>query len=66
MSIKTACEPRLGTWRDTTALAKSIPKPLAVFPSAAMKVAQTASILALAGQALGHGYIYRVTADNTV
>jgi hypothetical protein len=31
-----------------------------------MKVAQTASILAFAAQALGHGYIYRVTADNTV
>lgn len=31
-----------------------------------MKVAQTAAILAFAAQGLGHGYIYRVTADNTV
>jgi len=31
-----------------------------------MKAAQVASVLAYAGQVLGHGYIYRVKADNTV
>lgn len=31
-----------------------------------MKVVILASLLAFAAQALGHGYIYRVTADNTV
>ncbi|KAM7200331.1 Glycosyl hydrolase family 61 domain containing protein [Naviculisporaceae sp. PSN 640] len=31
-----------------------------------MRSVQAALLLALAGEALGHGYIYRVTADNTV
>ncbi|CAI4219785.1 unnamed protein product [Parascedosporium putredinis] len=31
-----------------------------------MKARQALSALALVGQALGHGYVYRITADNTV
>ena len=31
-----------------------------------MKLAQAATVLALAARAVGHGYIYRVTADNTM
>jgi hypothetical protein len=31
-----------------------------------MKAARGAFVLAFAGQAIAHGYIYRVTSDNTV
>ncbi len=59
---RSACSP--GDSKTLVALSELLDFPgVSVYK---MKAVHAATVVALAGQALAHGYIYRVTADNTV